>query len=127
MTHRIVACDDESHITRAVSMKLSRAGFTVETAADGQFGWEAIRREPPALLITDYQMPRLDGLGLIRRLREDPATREIPVILLTAKGYELNHDELIRELQLTAIMVKPFSPRDLLEKVREILNSASVA
>lgn len=126
MTHRIVACDDEAHITRAVSMKLSRAGFQVETAADGQFGWEAILREPPALLITDYQMPRLDGLGLIRRVRETPATREIPVILLTAKGYELNHDELIRELHLTAIMVKPFSPRDLLEKVREILNAAPV-
>jgi DNA-binding response OmpR family regulator len=66
MSHRILVCDDESHITLAVSMKLKRAGYVVQTAADGVAAWEIILRDTPDLLLTDCQMPRLDGIGLCR-------------------------------------------------------------
>jgi two-component system alkaline phosphatase synthesis response regulator PhoP len=118
---RILLCDDEIHITRAAHMKLSRAGFDVEMASDGQAGWEAIQRQMPSLLVTDFQMPRLDGLELCRRLREYPPTRELPVILLTAKGYEYDWDQISRELSLTKVIAKPFSPRELLQTVQETL------
>jgi CheY-like chemotaxis protein len=61
MSTRLVVCDDEVHITRTISMKLSKAGFDVETACDGQAALEAIQRELPALVITDCQMPRMGG------------------------------------------------------------------
>ncbi len=121
MALRILVCDDEPHITRAIRMKLGGAGFAVETARDGQEAWEIIHREPPALVITDYQMPRLDGLSLCRRVRSEPALASLPLVLLTAKGFEIDADALSDELGLTAVVVKPFSPRALLELVRQTL------
>lgn len=122
MGTRIVVCDDEAHIVRAVSMKLSNAGFDVETASDGQAAWEAIQRETPALLVTDYQMPRLDGLSLCQRLREQTTTHDLPVILLTAKAFEMDHDKMKNDLGIAEIVFKPFSPRELLKMVNNILN-----
>jgi two-component system, OmpR family, alkaline phosphatase synthesis response regulator PhoP len=127
MPNRILVCDDESHITRAVSMKLQKAGFEVETASDGQAGWEAIRRQVPRLVITDYQMPRLDGIGLCRRMREHEETRHLPVILLTAKGYEMDAADLTSDNQFSAVLVKPFSPRELLRTVQQTLEEYVVS
>lgn len=124
MSTRIVVCDDEAHITRAISMKLTKGGFAVETAPDGQAAWEAVCRSAPAMVITDYQMPRMDGLTLCRQLRSEPATSGLPIILLTAKGFELQDDELKAELGLSEIMTKPFSPRELLKSVRSTLGIA---
>lgn len=127
MSIRVVTCDDEAHITRAVSMKLTKAGFAVESACDGQAAWEAIQREIPAILITDCQMPRLDGLQLCERLRADPRTRDLPVILLTAKGYELDADQIAEDLGVTKLIFKPFSPRELLATVQNILGVAETS
>src|SRR5688572_1081422 len=104
MIQRIVSCDDEAHITRAISMKLTKGGFRVETACDGQAGWEAICRERPDLVVTDYQMPRMDGLELCRTIRSNPETRDIPIILLTAKGFELDGKRLKEETGVTEIL-----------------------
>jgi len=127
MSERIVICDDESHITRAISMKLTKGGFSVEAVSDGQFALEAIQREIPALVITDCQMPRMDGLELIRRLRSDAATSDLPVLLLTAKGFELDQNVLKNELGVAEIIVKPFSPRELLKTVQELLGVVPVS
>lgn len=121
MSHRIVVCDDELHVTRSVGMKLTKAGFAVETAQDGVDALEAIRRELPALVITDCQMPRKGGIELCHDLRSDPLTNSLPIIMLTAKGYEFDHTEMKRELGLSEIMLKPFSPRELLQTVQHIL------
>ena len=121
MSLRIVVCDDEVHVTRSVAMKLSKAGFAVETAPDGLSALEAVRRELPALVITDCQMPRMGGIELCRELRKDPQTKELPVMMLTAKGYEFDHAEMKRELGLSQIVLKPFSPRELLQTVECIL------
>jgi len=121
MSTRILVCDDEAHITRAIQMKCRKAGFDVETTADGEAGWEAIQRERPSLLVTDYQMPRLDGLALIRRIRADAELQDLPVVLLTAKGFELDEDELKEELDISRLVRKPFSPRELVSTFRELL------
>lgn len=120
MSVRVLLCDDEIHILRAAEFKIARAGFDVRCAADGQDAWEAIQEERPDILITDFQMPRLDGLGLIRRLREEPSTRDLPVIMLTAKGFEVSPQELAENLGVLAVLGKPFSPRELLRQVEEI-------
>lgn len=122
MAHRILLCDDEPYILRAAEFKLRRADYEVECASDGEFGWEAIQRELPAVVVTDLQMPRLDGLGLVRRIREHEATRNLPVIMLTAKGFELPREEICEQLNVAKIMVKPFSPRELVATVAQLVN-----
>lgn len=126
MTQRIVVCDDEIHIATAVTMKLAKAGFQVETARDGQAGWEAIQREIPALVISDYQMPRMDGMELCRHIQTLPAETRPIVFLLTAKGMELDAAQLKAELGVDRVLLKPFSPRDLLRTVEEVLAPAAV-
>lgn len=127
MTKRVLLCDDEIHILRAAEFKLRRAGYEVRIAGDGQEGWEMIQRERPDLLVTDCQMPRLDGFGLTRRVRENPATCDLPVLMLTAKGFELDHKELAARWKVTAVMPKPFSPRELLSRVDTILSQEGPA
>lgn len=127
MSHRIVICDDEPHITLAVSMKLSKAGFNVEVLHDGQAAWEAIQRETPELLITDYQMPRMDGLELCRHVRQVHTSDRLPIFMLTAKGLELDSNGLKAEIGINRFILKPFSPRDLLKYVQDVLEPAAVA
>lgn len=121
MTKRILLCDDEIHILRAAEFKLKRAGYEVQIAADGQEAWEAIQLSKPDILITDCQMPRLDGFGLVERVRQNPQTADLPVLMLTAKGYEVSHEELAEKWNVRAVIAKPFSPRELLRWAETIL------
>jgi CheY-like chemotaxis protein len=123
MPKRILLCDDEVHILRAAEFKFKRAGHEVQIAGDGQEAWELIQAQPPDILVTDCQMPRLDGLGLIQRVREDPVTRDLPILMLTAKGYELSPEELAEKWNVIDVIAKPFSPRSLLQTVQEILDA----
>ena len=122
MSQHIIVCDDEPHIVRAISLKFARAGFEVHGAPDAEACWELLRRHPPALLITDYTLPGENGAQLVRRIRADEALADLPVIMLTARGFELA--EQVGELDglnLSAMVAKPFSPRELVQKVYEIL------
>lgn len=122
MSHRIIVCDDEPHIVRAISLKFTRAGFEVHGAPDAETGWELLHRSPPAVLITDYTMPGMNGADLVRRVRADRTLADLPVIMLTARGFELNdQNDVATELGLAALVTKPFSPRELVMKVCEIL------
>ena len=125
MSMKVLLCDDEVHILRAAEFKLARAGYDVRCAADGQEAWEAIERDRPDLLITDLQMPRLGGRELIERLRQRPETRRLPVIVLTAKGFELSPQELAEKWGVLAVLGKPFSPRELLRLVETSALDAS--
>lgn len=120
MSHRILICDDEIHILRAAEFKLKQAGYEVICAGNGEEAWEEILRCKPDVLITDCQMPRLDGTGLCKRVRENPATADLPILMLTAKGYELSHRMLSEQLGVLVILAKPFSPRALLRQVDEV-------
>jgi CheY-like chemotaxis protein len=125
-TRTILVADDESHILHVVSLKLRNAGFRVVTARDGQEALEMAQAEKPDLLITDYHMPQLSGLELCQRLKQDAATKDIPAIMLTARGYHLEpHDT--QESGILRMLSKPFSPRHLLDTVNEVLQSKAAA
>lgn len=121
-TKMILVADDESHILHVVSLKLRNAGFTVVTASDGQEALDLAQAEPPHLLITDYHMPRLSGIELCRRLKQEAATSGIPAIMLTARGYNLEPGDT-EQSGILRMLSKPFSPRQLLTTVNEVLES----
>lgn len=125
MPGKILLCDDEAHILRAAEFKFKRAGYEVFTANDGEEGWQIIQQQHPQVVITDCQMPRLDGLGLAERIHTDPKLSGLPVLMLTAKGFELPKDEICTKYGILAVVAKPFSPRDLLSRVDEIFASSS--
>ena len=117
---KILVADDESHILHVVSLKLRNAGFTVVTACDGQEALELAQQENPDLIVIDYQMPHLSGVEVCQRLKQKEATNRIPAILLTARGYDLDL-AVTQASGIVRILSKPFSPRQLLATVNEIL------
>lgn len=121
MKPKILLCDDEVHILRAAEFKLVRCGFEVLCARDGQEAWEIIERQAPDMVVTDCQMPRLNGLQLVEKIRTSAATRDLPIIMLTAKGLELPFDELTDKWRVAAVISKPFSPRELSRCVEQVL------
>jgi len=123
MRKRVLMCDDEVHIVRAAEIKLTRAGFEVVCAYDGQEAWEQVGASPPDLLVTDLQMPRMDGLDLVRRVRANAATRDLPIIMLTAKGFEIPALDIQRDLGVLAVLAKPFSPRELVQRIGAVLGT----
>lgn len=127
MSKKVLLCDDEFPILKAAEFKLRKAGFDVRCASDGEAGWELVCQVHPDLIISDYQMPRLDGIQLLTRVRDCIATKDIPFILLTGKGFELDRDHLVKTLNATDVLPKPFSPRDLLERVTAILGVPDLA
>lgn len=117
---RILVVDDEAHITHVLSLKLRNAGYDVTTAADGEEALECALSEKPQLVITDLQMPYMSGLELSIKLREQAQTRDIPIIMLTARGHALDETELAKT-NILQVMAKPFSPRQILESVEAML------
>jgi len=122
MPKRILLCDDELHILRALEIKFLRSDYEVFTASDGEEGWEQVQKVQPDLVITDCQMPRLNGLGLAERIHNSPELCHLPVFMLTAKGYELDQAEVSKHYGIKAIVNKPFSPRQVFAMVEQCLN-----
>ena len=124
MTKKVLLCDDEIHILRAAELKVSRAGYEVRIARDGQEAWEMIQQDCPDVLVTDVQMPRADGFELSRRIRGNEATKDLPILMLTAKGFELEQQELMEKWGIVDILAKPFSPRELVRLIDQIIGAA---
>ncbi len=119
-TQTILVVDDEPGIVTIARDYLDRAGFRVVTASDGLTALRLARTERPSLLVLDLMLPGMDGLDIARALREDPATRALPIIMLTARVEEA--DRLIGlELGADDYITKPFSPRELVARVRAVL------
>jgi DNA-binding response OmpR family regulator len=121
MTTKILLCDDEVHILRAAEIKLKRSGFDVRCAFDGQEGWEIVQSWQPDAVVTDLQMPKVDGLELVRRIRRCEATRELPIVMLTAKGYEASYRQAAEHLNIPLVLPKPFSAKELIRLLKELL------
>jgi two-component system alkaline phosphatase synthesis response regulator PhoP len=122
-TRTILVVDDEPGIVAIARDYLDRAGFRVVTGGDGPSAVRLARSERPSLLVLDLMLPGMDGLDVTRALRSDPATRTLPIIMLTARVDET--DRLIGlELGADDYITKPFSPRELVARVRAVLRRA---
>ena len=121
MAGRILVVDDEAHILHVLSLKLRNAGYDVVTAVDGEDGFELAGQELPDLVITDFQMPYMTGLELCRALASNGPTAHIPVLILTARGYALE-DQDLKIGNIKGVLSKPFSPRAVLQLVKETLS-----
>jgi len=126
MTKQILLVDDEPHILRAAEIILARSGFEVRSASNGQEGWEMILQQIPDLLVTDLQMPIMDGLELTRLVRENPATADLPVLMLTARGLETSLGQQTSELKVLSVIPKPFSPRELVRCIEVALGTKPI-
>lgn len=126
MSKKILLVDDEMHILRAAEIKLSRSGYEVICAQDGEQAWELIQQSRPDILITDLQMPRVDGFELARRVRANPATHDLPILVLTAKGFEMAHRDLAEAYGVVAIISKPFSPRELVRCIDNVFVTGNI-
>ncbi|UCD74990.1 MAG: response regulator [Phycisphaerales bacterium] len=122
MPHRILVVDDEAHIVQVLTFKLRNAGYEVITAVDGEEGFETACNDVPDLIITDFQMPYMTGLELCRALAEDDSTASIPILMLTARGYALDEEDLAIG-NIKGVLSKPFSPRAIVARVAELLEA----
>jgi len=117
----ILVAEDNAALASVVRFNLERAGFRVTVANDGRQAWDNLQHETFDLLLTDQQMPKMTGCELCQALRSVPDFAELPVILLTAKGMELELPRLRDELKITATFLKPFSPKEVVKAVEECL------
>jgi phosphate regulon transcriptional regulator PhoB len=117
---RVLVVEDEEDIRALVRYNLEQEGFGVEDAADGAQGYESIRRHAPDALVLDLMLPGMSGLELCQRLRAEPPTRALPIVMLTAKSSEVDRI-LGLEMGADDYVVKPFSPRELVARIRAVL------
>ena len=117
---KALVVDDEFHIVQVVSIKLKNNGFDVTTAENGGSAYDLACQELPDIIVTDYQMPVKSGVEMIEKLRENTDTEDIPVIMLTARGFAIE-DDLKDKLRVSACLSKPFSPREVLQTVDDVL------
>ncbi len=123
---RVLVVEDEPAILEMIRFALRNAGMETEGAADARAAIAAIGDRPPDIILLDWMMPGMSGIELMRRLRRDSVTAEIPIIMLTAKGAE---DDKIAGFEAGAddYISKPFSPRELIARIRAVLRRTSAA
>ena len=117
---RILAVDDEPHILKLVAFSLKSGGYEVLEATDGLSAIQVACAEQPDLVLMDVMMPALDGYEACRRLKADPETADIPVIMLTAKT-QAAEQKTGMDAGASGYITKPFTPKDLVAQVSEFL------
>ncbi|MGB9670042.1 MAG: phosphate regulon transcriptional regulator PhoB [Halothiobacillaceae bacterium] len=120
----ILIVEDEKPIREMVSFALGRAGYTLVEAGDIAEAFECLVRQVPDLILLDWMLPGASGLELARRLKKDELTRDVPIIMLTARGEE---EDKVTGLEAGAddYITKPFSPRELLARIKAVLRRAT--
>lgn len=117
---RVLIVDDDADILKLLHYNLTNAGYSVQAASTGRAALETIRKNPPDLIVLDLMLPDVDGMEVCRTLRLDTISRRIPIIMLTARGDEI--DRVVGfELGADDYVAKPFSPRELVLRVKSIL------
>jgi two-component system alkaline phosphatase synthesis response regulator PhoP len=124
MSHKILIADDEPNILISLEFLMKREGFEVVLARDGQEAMEAILRERPALVLLDVMMPIKTGFDVCSEVRASEAVGNTLIVMLTAKGRDTDVAKGLA-LGANAYMTKPFSTRELVQKVRELLEPAA--
>jgi len=117
---KVLVVDDEIHIVHVVAIKLRNNGYEVVSADNGAEAFELACKEKPDIVVTDFQMPVMTGLELVEKLRQREETRDIPVIILTARNFAIPEEQQ-EELRISGCISKPFSPKELLGNIEDIL------
>lgn len=120
MAHRVLVVEDEPNILNSLSFLMKQAGFEVAVARDGDAAIRMIEDRPPDLVLLDVMLPKRDGFEVCREIRANPAWKDVRVLILTAKGGDL---ERRKGLQLGAddYITKPFSTREIVRRVHDLL------
>ncbi|MDH3240268.1 MAG: phosphate regulon transcriptional regulator PhoB [Alphaproteobacteria bacterium] len=123
---RILVVEDEPDLVTMLRYNLEREDFMVDTAADGEEGLLLVKERPPDLVLLDWMVPLVSGIEVCRQLRRNPETRDVPIIMLTARGEE---GDRVRGLGAGAddYVTKPFSPRELIARIHAVLRRARPA
>jgi CheY-like chemotaxis protein len=121
MGQRILVVEDEKDIILVLRMALEKEGYVISEANDGIEALERVQAEKPDLILLDIMMPKLDGYTVNVRLKDNPETAKIPVIIITGRGQVQEMLKLREELKSTAYLEKPFTVAMLLEKIKELL------
>ena len=122
---KVLVVDDEIHIVHVAAIKLRNNGYEVITATNGDEAFELACAEKPDIIVTDFQMPAMTGLELVEKIRQNEETKDIPVILLTARSFAISEEQQ-EDLQISGCISKPFSPKELLESIEDILYQRAV-
>ena len=119
-TQNVLVVEDEPEIAELIRFHLDRDGLAASVVHSGRHALESIKRSPPDLVVLDLMLPDVGGLEICRRLKQQPDTRDIPVVMVTARGEE---SDVVTGLELGAddYVVKPFSPRVLMARIRAVL------
>ncbi|HEY5999379.1 MAG TPA: response regulator [bacterium] len=117
---RILIADDEPNIVLALELLMKREGYEIRTVADGEAAVLVARSFRPDLLLLDVMMPKMDGYEVCERLRADPELKGMSIVMLTAKGREVEREKGLA-LGADLYITKPFSTRDVVRKVKEVL------
>ena len=120
MAKKVLICDDEPHIIESLSYLVKREGYEVITAEDGEEGYSKAKDFLPDLVFLDVMMPKKSGFEVCQQLKMDERTKDIYVIILTARGEE-SDEKRAREAEADEYITKPFSPRRLSARIHEIL------
>ncbi len=122
MKPRVLIIEDEPHIVLSLEFLLQRAGYETAVAVEGEDGLAQVRRHRPDIVLLDVMLPRINGHDVCRAIKADPDLRDIPVIMLSAKGQEV---EVMKGLELGAVayVTKPFGNAEILEAIRAVLPS----
>jgi len=123
---KVLVADDEIHIIHVVAIKLRNNGYEVIAANNGAEAYDLACREKPDIVVTDYQMPLMTGMELIAKLRADERTKDIPVVLLTARSFAVSQEQQ-ESLEVSCCLSKPFSPKELLTTIQDILHQRQLA
>ncbi len=117
---KILVVDDEPHIIRSLTFVLKKEGYDVSSTTNGEKAMEIVRESKPNLMFLDVMMPKKNGYEVCQEVKDDPSLSDIYVIMLTAKGQEVDREKGFG-LGADEYITKPFSPTKIVEKVRELL------
>jgi two-component system, OmpR family, phosphate regulon response regulator PhoB len=124
MSEKILIVEDEIDVAELLGHHLRGEGFSVEIVTNGRTAFAAVKSQPPALIVLDLMLPEISGLDLCRMIKSNPATRNVPIVMLSARIEEIDR-VLGFELGADDYVVKPFSPRELVLRIRAILRRLS--
>ncbi len=122
MARSVLVVDDEPNIVLSLEFLMRQAGYAVRVARDGEAALEAIRADPPELILLDVMMPKRDGFDVCQTVRANPDWNKVKIVLLTAKGRDIEREKGMA-LGADDYITKPFSTREVVQRVKQLLSA----